>query len=314
MNCNWVKENVTLYVYEELADDARHELERHLERCADCAAELKAAREFHQAMSVVRAPEPTPNLLAASRMRLQEALETAEQSHGWARWAFDFAGWMHQMKLSPALVVVLLMFGFGAGIMATWKVASDSRTAPAIATQPSSAPAASQASIAGIRAITQEPGSKQVEIQYDTMQPQLVQGSLDDPRIQQLLLYAARNNYNSGVRMDSIDLLTQSPDDQRVREALMYALRYDNNPGVRLKALEGLQGYVRQDIRVRNAVLEALMNDANPGVRSTSISLLRPVRADSSVRQALQYLAREEKSAFIRSESRRVLSATPEID
>jgi hypothetical protein len=83
---------------------------------------------------------------------------------------------------------------------------------------------------------------------------------------------------------------------------------------VRLKALEGLQGYVRQDIRVRNAVLEALMNDANPGVRSTSISLLRPVRADSSVRQALQYLAREEKSAFIRSESRRVLSATPEID
>jgi len=197
--------------------------------------------------------------------------------------------------------------------MATWKVASDGRGV-AIPTASQSSPQSAEASIAGIRAITQEPGSKQVEIQYDTVHPQSVQGSLDDPRIQQLLLYAARNNYNSGVRMDSIDLLTQNPDDQRVREALMYALRYDNNPGARLKALEGLQSYVRQDIRVRNAVLEALMNDANPGVRSTAIGLLRPVRADSSVRQALQYLAREEKSEFIRSESRRVLSATPDID
>ena len=29
MNCEWVKENVTLYVYDELADDARHEVEQH---------------------------------------------------------------------------------------------------------------------------------------------------------------------------------------------------------------------------------------------------------------------------------------------
>ena len=32
MNCDWVKQNVALYVYEELPDDQRHELERHIER------------------------------------------------------------------------------------------------------------------------------------------------------------------------------------------------------------------------------------------------------------------------------------------
>ena len=37
----------------------------------------------------LRAAEPTPNLLAASRMRLQEALETAEQGGFWHRLAFD---------------------------------------------------------------------------------------------------------------------------------------------------------------------------------------------------------------------------------
>jgi hypothetical protein len=39
---------------------------------------------------------------------------------------------------------------------------------------------------------------------------------LNDQRIQQLLLLP-RNNYNSGVRMDSVGLLSQQPQD-RVRE------------------------------------------------------------------------------------------------
>ena len=29
MKCEWVKENILLYVYNELADDARYELEQH---------------------------------------------------------------------------------------------------------------------------------------------------------------------------------------------------------------------------------------------------------------------------------------------
>src|SRR3954453_23979567 len=113
------------------------------------------------------------------------------------------------------------------------------------------------ASITGIRGITQEPGSNQIKIQYDKVYSDQAQGSVDDPKIQQLLLFAARNNINSGVRLDSIDLLTKSPDDTRVREALIFALRYDRNPGVRLKALDGLRSYVKDDQKVRDAVLEA---------------------------------------------------------
>jgi anti-sigma factor RsiW len=310
MHCEWAKENLILYVYDELADDARHELEQHLERCAGCTEELKAARGFHQSMSVSPAVEPNPNLLTASRMRLQEALETAEQHKGWRRWTFDLAGWVQQVRFAPALAVLLLMFGFAGGVMTTWRPGS-TPVGPAISEGTSPAV---QSSISGIRAITQEPGSKNVQIQYDTTQPQSVQGSIDDPKIQQLLLFAARNNYNSGVRMDSVDLLAQKPTDENVREALMSSLRYDNNPGVRLKALDGLGPYVKQDIRVRNSVLEALMNDSNPGVRSEAITLLQPVRADSSVRQVLELLSKEDKNQFIRSESKRVLASIPEID
>ena len=310
MNCDWVKQNITLYIYDELPDDARHELEQHTERCAGCAAELKTSREFRGLMSeVLPASDPTPNLVAASRMRLSEALESAEPARRW-RWTLDLAGWLHQVRFAPALVAVLLMIGFAGGVMASYKLVNK----PAdIAQGPKNPPTINQASIAGIKSIIPDPGSRKVEIQYDTVQPEKVEGTIDDPRIQQLLLFAARSNYNAGVRMDSVDLLAQRPEDRQVRDALIFALRYDANPGVRLKALDGLGPFVQSDTSVRNAVLEALLNDSNPGVRSEAIMLLKPLKADASVRQAFQQLSRD-KSKFIRSESQRVLATIPEID
>ncbi len=130
-----------------------------------------------------------------------------------------------------------------------------------------------------------------------------------------MLAFAAKSNYNnSGVRLDSVDMLTGKADDPQVREALTYALRYDSNPGVRLKTLDGLSKYVKQDIRVRNAVLDALLNDSNLGVRSGALQALDPVRADSSVRMALQQLAKEDPSEYIRTESQRELASMPNID
>ena len=76
MNCEWVQQNIALYLYDELADDARHELEQHIRRCQDCAAELAAQQEFQEQMNALPVEEPSASFLAAARMRLQEALET----------------------------------------------------------------------------------------------------------------------------------------------------------------------------------------------------------------------------------------------
>ena len=314
MKCEWVQENILLYIYNELADDARYELEQHLGRCPECAAELKSARAFHSTLSRPPVAEPTPNLLASSRMRLQEALETAPQGGWWQRLTFDPANWLRQVRFSPALAAVIFMIGFGGGIGAMYRmipitnspIANVDKAAPI--TQPD------QASITGIRSVVQEPGSDQVNIKYDTVQTQEATGNLNDQRIQQLLLFAARSNYSSGVRMDSVDLLTQKPNDTRVREALIYSLRMDTNPGVRLKAIEGLGSYVKDDRSVRDAVLNALMADNNQGVRTQALILLSPVKADSSVRAALQHLAETDQNQYIRSQARTVLAQLPEID
>jgi len=310
MKCEWVQENILLYIYNELPDDARYELEQHVARCTDCTAELKASRKFHATISQFPVEEPSPNLLAASRMQLQEALETTQQAGFWQRLMFDPLAWLRQVRFAPALAAAIFIVGFAGGIGTTYQFLNNRGPIPL--SGPASAPA--ESSISGIRSVSQEPGSNLISIKYDTVSTQEAQGLLNDQRIQQLLLFAARNNYNSGVRMDSVDLLTQKPNETHVREALIYALRYDSNPGVRMKALEALGPYVKDDVRVRDAVLEALMNDSNPGLRTQALHLLEPVRVDSSVRVVLQKLAESDQNQYIRSQARNVLAQLPEID
>jgi hypothetical protein len=310
MKCEWVRENMTLQVYGELADDARHELEQHVARCADCAAELKAELEFHALLCAEREAEPTPNLLAASRMKLQEALETAEQGGFWRRLAFDPANWLRQVSFSPALASAILILGFAGGLGTAYEVFGHQPGTPAT----TKTPAPAEASITGIQSITQEPGTNQIDIKYNTVSTLETQGSLNDQPIQQLLLFAARNNFNSGVRMDSVDLLTKKPDVLQVRDALIYALQYDTNPGVRLKALDGLGGFVKDDVQVRDAVLQALVSDSNPGVRTEAMRLIEPVKADGSVRGVLMTLAAKDQSQYIKSQARTMLAQLPEID
>jgi hypothetical protein len=307
MKCEWVKENILLHLYNELEDDARYELEQHLARCPECALELKAARKLHSTLSQFPVQEPSPNLLAVSRIKLQEALETTNPGGFWRRLTFDPGAWLREIRFAPALAAAIFIVGFAGGIGTTYQFLRNQRS-----DEPIVAPA--EASIAGIRSVRQEPGTDKVNIKYDTVSTQEAEGSINDQRIQQLLLFATRSNYNSGVRMDSVDLLTQTPSDTNIREALIYALRYDSNPGVRLKALDGLSSYVKQDVRVRNALLEALMNDSNPGVRTQALHLLEPVRADSSVRAVLQHLSENDQSQYIRTQARNVLAQMPEID
>jgi hypothetical protein len=256
--------------------------------------------------------EPTPNLLTASRMKLQEALESAQQGGWWSRLVFDPMRWLNQVRFAPALAAAIFILGFAGGIGTTYKMLKGSPTSGNTA-QITPVQTAGLASISGISSISQQPGSDQITIKYDTVSPQQLSGSTSDPKVQQLLLYAARNNFNAGVRLDSVNLLTQQPSNEHVREALLYALRYDSNAGVRLKALDGLGPYVKQDVNVRDAMLEALMADTNPGVRIEALHLLEPVRADSSVRIVLQRLQKDE-NRYIRSQARSLLAQLPEMN
>jgi hypothetical protein len=213
------------------------------------------------------------------------------------------------------MTAALLILGFAGGVGTTYKMMEDKKavitangTGGPIEVQPA------EANIGYIESITPTANSNQVQIKYNTLQPQILNGSSDDPRIRQLLVLAARNTRNPAIALDSIDVLTHGSEDNAVREVLIEALRYDKNPGVRLKSLDALKGFVRDDVHVRDAVVEALLHDNNAGVRQEAISLLDVVKADTSVRSALTVLADRDPNKFIREESKRYLASMPHLD
>src|SRR5947209_9282449 len=215
MNCEWVKDNAFLYAYDELLDDQRFEFEQHVNRCANCAEEVKALKGLREVMSVAPMLEPSPSFLAESRMKLQEQLELAQQERGWKRWFFDPFAMLHSMKFSPALAAVVLMVGFAGGAGVAYRMAQKPVSTPGTPTITTAGVSDQQMSIAGISEIQQDPATNKVSIKYNTLTPQTAEGNLNDTRIQQLLLYAARNNTNTGVRLDSVRLIAQQPNDTK---------------------------------------------------------------------------------------------------
>jgi hypothetical protein len=312
--------------YGELPDDAAHELERHLTSCAECHGEREQLRAMKLLADAYPFEEVPANLVARSRIRLEEALDALPPKRWFERMAQRIFNGFASLKAAPVAAALILVLGLGAGglggyRMAQRHVAKADTVAqiPAGAQLVSSNSATGGVQVANISSIVRQPNSEQVEVRYEQLVPQQRTGSLDDPAIRQLLMLASENSSSEGVRDDSVGLLAaecragHSCEGAGIRDALMVALRYDRNEAVREKALQGLQPYVAEDIRVRDAVLEALLNDSDPRIRAAAIGLLEPVEADTSVRQVLHTVANSDRNPQIRLVSRQVLSHVPEI-
>lgn len=325
MNCELAHEQIVTAAYGELADDKVHELKRHLGECADCRKEQEQVLAMKVLADVLPVQEPGPNLVARSRLRLDEALDALPPMRWYERLMQRFMNNMASLQSAPAAAALLLIAGVGAGSLGGYEFAQG-RAAHVAANAPqveaSQTPMNAQpnvADVASVSSIVRKAGSDMVEVSYNQIVPQHIEGSLDSPEIRQLLMLATENASSAGVRDDSVGLLAaecragHSCQPSGIRDALMVALRYDKNPKVREKALEGLQPYVSEDIRVRNAVLEALLNDSDPRIRTESISMLEPVEADTSVRQVLYSVSTSDNNPQIRNVSRQVLSRVPEI-
>ena len=144
-----------------------------------------------------------------------------------------------------------------------------------------------------------------VHIAVDEVRRRMVTGSLQDPRIQELLLTAVREDSNPGIRVESIGMLKNSTDSEEVRSALLDALTHDPNAVVRLKAIEGLKSYAGNSA-VRRTLANVLLKDDNPGVRVQAIDLLT-THHDDSIVGVLQDVVQKEDNNYVRTRCRRLL-------
>ena len=322
MNCELAHERIVMAAYGELPDDAAHELDRHLASCPECHKQREQIRALKLLADAYPVEEPDANLVARSRLQLEEALDAVPPKTWLERLVQRLSNNFASLQAAPVAAGLLLLIGGGAGALGGYHVAQ-SRAAHDIAIAQLPKPALPAASgpveVANVSSIVRTPNSEQVEVRFDKLVPAEMTGSLDDPEIRQLLM-AASQNAASDVHGDSVELLASEcraghgcTGTAGIREALMVVLRYDRNAGVRQKALEGLQPYVAEDVRVRDAVLEALLNDGDPHIRTAAINILEPVDADTSVRQVLHTVANSDRNPQIRLVSRQVLSRMPQF-
>ena len=296
MKCEDAAKALPLLLYGELSFEAEDELEAHVDVCASCRQELDKLKAVLKAFDAVKLEIP-PAALTEARQRLGETLahEAPVRPNFWDRMrqAFTIRAGPVPAGLQPVGALALVMMGF-----------FGARAIPQSATSRFDAAGLTEPLASRVKYVEPEGPGKVLIILEETRQKTL-RGNLADKSIQRLLLAAAKDPADPGLRVESVDLLRTTPESAAVRNALLYALQHDSNSGVRLKALEGLKASA-SDPEVRQTLSQVLLTDKNPGVRTQVIDLLIQQKEHKMV-GVLQELMRKEDNSYVRFRCQRAL-------
>jgi anti-sigma factor RsiW len=295
MNCESVAKLIPFYYYGELPPDEEDRLEQHLDSCADCARQAESHRALSAALGR-RVMQPSAALLAECRHDLMRAVYRQEAAavrpvqpvahRGIAAWLPSLGAWRMPLGASA-----LLALGFITARL----------TAPGASGPFSFASLTPENVVSSVRSVQPahegaQPG--EVQIVLDETHRRVISGQLNDRNIQRLMLAAAHDENNPGVRWESVDLLKGQSDSAQVRELLLNRVAEDPNPGVRLKALDGLKAYTA-DPEVRKILAQVLSSDDNPGVRIAAVDALT-AHADDNMVGFLQSVVQKEDNTYVR--------------
>jgi hypothetical protein len=304
MTCEEARKNLPLFLYGELSFDEEELVEVHIDECAACRKALDRERAMFAALDGVELV-PSAEALAESRAELRRRLALAKApldvSHaaGPSFWDKIREGFTIHFHFAPGIAQVAGALGMLALGFLTARVAPNSLLNWRQSGVMDSLPAMSR-----VRYV--EPVSQgRVQIVLDETRQRVLSGSVDDVAIQRLLLTAAKDPSDAGLRVESVDLLKNNSQSADVRQALVAALEHDPNAGVRLKALDGLKQFA-DDPDTRKALTQVLLKDDNPGVRTQVIDLLVQRHTDAMV-GVLQELLEKEDNGYIRMRCQKVL-------
>ena len=300
MNCDTAAKQLPLMLYGELTFDEEELLQQHMESCGSCRSELITISKLQRGLDCAEV-EVEPALLADCRRNLRIATSAIAENGGPRRsfWAdlksrIETQGFTWNWFGKPVSALTLIAIGFfGARLVPTTSVGLPMALGDV-------SPVASR-----VRFVEpQEAG--QVQIVLEETRQRTLSGGVEDDGIRTLLLRAARESSDPGVRVETMDLLKAQPQSEDVRKALLHALQKDGNAGVRLKALEALRPSA-SDPETRHALTQVVLKDENPGVRTQAIDLLT-LKHEPSLVGVLQEILTRENNTYVRMKCQRALS------
>lgn len=302
MKCDVLQRNLSLFLYGELSFEEEEKAQNHLATCTECQEALARTEQLHQALNLHEYDVPD-GLLVSARKGLRERIAVEKTVQPAIPFWQKLEAWMGTPSwiLRPAAAMFVIGASFVGGRMSNVPVAS----APTVIAEPIAMT---------VRNVATDPSGNGIQIALDETRQRIVQGSLEDPSIQKLLLVAAREPSDPGIRAESVEMLCSRSQEAAIRDALLHSVEHDQNEGVRLRALTGLKSYA-QDPETRQVLSRILLNDADPGIRTQAIDLLT-LEPNAELVGTLQQLLRNEENDYVRSRTQRVLqqmNASPGI-
>ena len=286
------KEWIKLYFYDELGRNEKEQLEKHLIICSECETEFEEQKKLASFLSKEESQkdnQPDAQLLNEARRELRAALRVETEKSSLGSNIFNsiigFLTTPYKFALSGAAV---LMIGFLAGYLIFNSPVKTNLTSPLVQVEKKGSEindislSQDNIQITNVHFLNKDPESGEIEFTFDAVKPMQMKGNISDGRIQSILTYAMLNGQNAGVRLNSINAISDNKKvnyDNDVKEALIRVVKFDENPGVRRQAIILLNKFPYDD-EIKQAYLYVLSNDTTSGMRIEAINSLFQAKKD----------------------------------
>jgi len=284
------KDLIQLFVFGELSKEEKKLFESHIVSCIECRTEMEEQMKLKSLFSKGILIEPDDHLLNEARTELHAAIRKERSKISFWEKLTNASLNMFSFNYKIALgSVALVILGFLSGYLIFHNPGQEKLILPVTEKENYSFLSSNndvlpenKVKISNVTFIDQDLKDDQIEFTFDAIKPVHMKGSINDPGIQNILLYSMLNAQNPGVRLNSINAIsTNQPGklDSDIKEALISSVKYDDNPGVRREALKLLNKYP-YDEEIKKALLFVLMNDENSGLRIEAINGLVEARKE----------------------------------
>jgi hypothetical protein len=247
MKCEHIAELLPDYLQGRLSAEQHHNVEVHLQQCADCSEEVVIWRK----LSLLPVEQPGP----ASRARFEAMLQAYQAGRSRASaWSWNVFHWLRSPLGAVAWSAALLAIGVFAGL----RLAGPKPPSLDLAALQSEL--ASMKQLVVLSMLQQQSASARLEgVTWSTRDQQL------DPQVLSALLHTLRYDASVDVRLAALDALSRHGRQPQVHKAILDSLQ-QQSPLVQVALIDLLLEWRDPDAAQRLQALQQAPN-LNPTVR-----------------------------------------------
>ncbi|MES2374227.1 MAG: zf-HC2 domain-containing protein [Bacteroidota bacterium] len=264
MKCENDKEQITLWINNEMTEAERNAFELHLAECAECRQEVKAEQSIWNMMNEVAAPQPSADMPVRFQAMLEEYKGSLVKKRNPVTGFIEKLRqlWTLQPGMQLAYTIVLIVVGLGIGY---------------IINRPSSTNN------------TQEIASLSEEMR--DMKKMMMLSLLQNPSASERM---------RGVSFTSEITSETKSGNNEVIEALLSTLNTDPNVNVRLVTLEALTQY-SDDAAVRTGLVQSIVQQDSPIMQAALADVMLKLKDKRSVKSFQKLLQQKDLDHSIRN-------------